>query len=236
MADSKTILSKRWLRRHVKKGPDAALAALHSHRPTHLCPAADTELPPPVANRSNVPASFETLSDVDGIDGDWFMASDVSASSSEDDFDFDDLPSCSSSEEGDSLFPDDNRDFRRDLKAWVVSTNTPISHISSLLSELRKHFPNSNLPKDGRILLSTPTYSEVVSTAGGEMHYFGVANGVLGRMREHTGLTEHQALKLQINVDGLPLFKSSSQQFWPTLGIIEENPTRTPFIINVYCG
>lgn len=38
MADSKKILSKRSLRRHIKKGTDAALAALHPNKPTHFRP------------------------------------------------------------------------------------------------------------------------------------------------------------------------------------------------------
>ena len=43
-------------------------------------------------------------------------------------------------------------------------------------------------------------------------------------------------LHLQINVDGLPLFKSSNEQFWPILGLIEEDPCRIPFVIGLYCG
>ena len=67
------------------------------------------------------------------------------------------------------------------------------------------------------------------------MHYFGVAKGILGRMQEQD-LAKNQTLKLQINVDGLPLFKSSSQQFWPILALIEEDPIRSPFLIGLYCG
>lgn len=135
------------------------------------------------------------------------MASEESASSGEDDFDFEAFSrrsSGSDSEKGSSFFQGEG-DFRHELKEWAISTNTPLSHVSSLLSVLRKHCPNSNLPKDGRTLLSTPTHSEVVSKAGGGMHYFGVAKGVLGRISDHPLLSEHHKLKLQINVDGLPL-------------------------------
>ena len=43
-----------------------------------------------------------------------------------------------------------------------------------------------------------------------------------------------QCLSLQVNIDGLPLFKSASIQFWPILGMIEK--TRMPFIIGLFCG
>jgi hypothetical protein len=231
MAESKIILSKRSLRRHVKRGADAALAALHASGPTYfnLAAGADTLDTPP-----SVPAYTEIENDDESGDGDWVMASEESASSGEDDWEFNDLSSSSSgsdSEEGGSF----QRDLRHELKEWAITTNTPISHISSLLSVLRKHFPDSKLPKDGRTLLSTPTYAEIVPKAGGNMHYFGVAKGILGRMQEQD-LAKNQTLKLQINVDGLPLFKSSSQQFWPILALIEEDPIRSPFLIGLYCG
>jgi hypothetical protein len=36
-------------------------------------------------------------------------------------------------------------------------------------------------------------------------------------------------------VDGLPLFKSSSTEFWPILGLIKESSAK-PFTIGLYCG
>lgn len=41
-------------------------------------------------------------------------------------------------------------------------------------------------------------------------------------------------MKITINVDGLPLSKSSSQQFWPILGLIL--PYDNVFIIGFYYG
>ena len=82
MAESKIILSKRSLRRHVKRGADAALAALHASGPTYfnLAAGADTLDTPP-----SVPAYTEIENDDESGDGDWVMASEESASSGEDD-------------------------------------------------------------------------------------------------------------------------------------------------------
>ncbi|XP_041942160.1 uncharacterized protein LOC121705313 [Alosa sapidissima] len=68
------------------------------------------------------------------------------------------------------------------------------------------------------------------------MHYFGVANGVRARIDDNAILKSTHTLHLQINIDGLPLFKSSNKQFWPILGLIEEDPCRIPFVISLYCG
>lgn len=43
-------------------------------------------------------------------------------------------------------------------------------------------------------------------------------------------------LKLQINVDGLPLFRSSSTQFWPILGFVQNLPNHKPFVIALFAG
>ena len=39
---------------------------------------------------------------------------------------------------------------------------------------------------------------------------------------------------MQVSIDELPLFKSSSGQFWPILGMLQS--LRVPFIIELYCG
>ena len=50
------------------------------------------------------------------------------------------------------------------------------------------------------------------------------------------------AIMLQINIDGLPLFKSSNMQFWPILGRMfhktdtEMKLPKQPFIIGIYAG
>ena len=43
-------------------------------------------------------------------------------------------------------------------------------------------------------------------------------------------------ISLQINIDGLPLYKSSSTQFWPILGRLVKPCITNPFIIGLYLG
>lgn len=43
-------------------------------------------------------------------------------------------------------------------------------------------------------------------------------------------------ISLQINIDGLPIFKSSAGQFWPILGMVDNLSQKDPFEIGVYYG
>lgn len=42
------------------------------------------------------------------------------------------------------------------------------------------------------------------------------------------------SFSLQINIDGLPLFKSKNDQFWPILGKVQNVCDETPFIISMF--
>ena len=44
------------------------------------------------------------------------------------------------------------------------------------------------------------------------------------------------ALELQINVDVLPLFKSSSTVLWPILCLVKWPLPSEPFVVGVFCG
>lgn len=43
-------------------------------------------------------------------------------------------------------------------------------------------------------------------------------------------------LDLQINIDGLPLFKSTRRQFWPILGRFINIDQKEPFIVCIFSG
>lgn len=45
-----------------------------------------------------------------------------------------------------------------------------------------------------------------------------------------------KSIKIQLNIVGLPLFRSSSGQFWPLLGRLENIGKGEPFIIGPFYG
>jgi len=137
---------------------------------------------------------------------------------------------------------DDQGDFEKpalrvQLAQWAVHNNITDTALGELLSILEPY--HSNLPKDSRTLKKTPnTYElkEVNSGNGGNGHYchFGIQYGLIDLLQQHPGLNA-ATLVLQFNVDGLPLFKSSSMDLWPVLCLVRQLSHR-PFVVGLYCG
>ena len=96
---------------------------------------------------------------------------------------------------------------------------------------LRRH--GHRLPKDARTLLQTPTSVQSVFKCGGRYSYFGLESGILKILSQNKCLLGDNSLKLSFNIDGVPLFKSTSIQFWPILCSFH---TFEPFIVALFCG
>ena len=120
----------------------------------------------------------------------------------------------------------------QDLAEWAVKFRIPVSAVGALLEILKPHHPG--LPKDPRTLLHTPTHHFVKDISGGVYSHLGLANG-LSRLVKYT-TTSTACLELQINVDGIPLFKSTNTCLWPILCSVINVNLREPFVAGVFCG
>lgn len=90
------------------------------------------------------------------------------------------------------------------------------------------------LPKDARTLLKTKSVecNSVKEVNPGTYYHFGIGNGII---RHFLDSTSNDEIKLVVGIDGLPISKSSSTQFWPILGYIRSISNHV-FPIGVYCG
>lgn len=96
---------------------------------------------------------------------------------------------------------------------------------------------NLSVPKDCRTLLKTPTFSSsIVNIPPGEYIHFGIEKGILHIMHQSMLSQNLDVLPLMINIDGLPLCKSSNSQFWPILMSIDLTEVSESFIVGVYHG
>ncbi|XP_073729979.1 uncharacterized protein [Misgurnus anguillicaudatus] len=138
--------------------------------------------------------------------------------------------------ETESELEDDPTSLEDDLATWA--TEHKITHVAlnSLLNTLRKH--KLNLPKDSRTLLGTVrSNTEIQEKAGGKYYHFGVLKSIAGVLRQNTDILERiNILELQVNIDGLPLYKSSATQFWPILGTVQNLVNEEPVTIGLFCG
>ena len=114
----------------------------------------------------------------------------------------------------------DDIDFQSQLKAWAINSGCTRAFLNNLLNILSKKHPY--LPKDSRTLLHTPRTVNYYQKGGGSYIYIGIENGIKTCLNI---LTNHfipsDSINLHINIDGLPLHKSKSSQFWPILGTFD---------------
>ena len=68
---------------------------------------------------------------------------------------------------------------------------------------------------------------------GGDYVYLGLLNSVKRIVSENQAAIPEKKINLIVNVDGVPLYKSSGAQFWPILCRVYKLP---PFIVAIYYG
>jgi len=128
----------------------------------------------------------------------------------------------------------------KELRQWVLKHAVKQCAVNDLLRILR---PHHDLPKDSRTLLET-TKSKIPVVCmpdmlgnEGEYVYFGVEKQVRRNLLSTALENQLDKLDLFFNVDGLPISKSSTKQFWPILCAAVVNMKLTkPFVIALFCG
>jgi len=96
-----------------------------------------------------------------------------------------------------------------------------------------------DLPKSATSLLQTKSIENIqvmksLKNTNGSYVYFSIEKRLKGIISyEYT----ENAVRYMFNIDGLPSYNSSSQQFWPNLGlIVHDKYDSNPFIAAVYSG
>jgi len=74
---------------------------------------------------------------------------------------------------------------------------------------------------DSRKLMGTPKTTSTHPVAPGQYSHLGLAWGIVGELNKVAIASIPEVIEIIINIDGLPLAKSSGSQFWPVLGKIK---------------
>ncbi|OXA51727.1 hypothetical protein Fcan01_13034 [Folsomia candida] len=119
------------------------------------------------------------------------------------------------------------------LKSWAFEHSVNHTQLTALLKILKVHDCFSIFPADSRTLIKqldicVPT--EIVPP--GEYVHFGLTPYVRQILQLRPNLT---SLQLQVNIDGLQIYKSCQLAFWPILGYFCGLECK-PFVIGAYCG
>lgn len=149
--------------------------------------------------------------------------------------DFDD-----SSDDADDNTDDKSIDKKllHDLRDWCFQFKIRHNAINALM-EILRHAPHSQfktLPKDARVLLKTPKKTaEIVALSGGSYYHFGLSNILEVFLLHYKSMSlKITEINLLINIDGLPLFKSSPSCFWPIL--LSDDISNQVHIVGLFYG
>lgn len=110
------------------------------------------------------------------------------------------------------------------LREWAIKNNIPNISLGDLLKIFRPSNPETSY--------------NIMKICGGEYFHFGLSESMTKYIKNlPTSFHETDIyLKLQIYIDGLPLFRSSQHQFWPILGMFKNDDSKKPFIIGIFSG
>lgn len=111
----------------------------------------------------------------------------------------------------------ENTNMSQQLQQWAISNNVNNMALSNLLKLLKPHFPN--LPLDARTLLKTPRNTLTRLMDPGEFYYFGLEKQIIKLLQKQYEAFSKPIIscELLVNVDGLPISKSSGSQLYPIL-------------------
>lgn len=133
-------------------------------------------------------------------------------------------------------------DFRAFLAHWAIQNKLVQSVVNDLLTGLRKS-GHPELPSDSRTLFNTPNRIHIQALAGGSYSHYGLERVRKEQLRYRNLLQciadkgTSVTFNININIDGLPLSKSSKSQLWPILGkVVGTHQFVEPFVIGAFHG
>jgi len=133
-----------------------------------------------------------------------------------------------------NLQNDSAENFLHGLREWAITYNVSHESLGKLLSLLKTIPIHSNLPKGSRTLLSTPRKIFSKNVEPGIYAHFGLKFTV-EKLIFKVDVSTLLSIDLLVNIDGLPLSKSSSSQIYPILCSLFKYPYNIS-VIGIYHG
>ena len=145
--------------------------------------------------------------------------------------------SCTDVIDGNSCSDCSKSDTLKDqLTQWYVNNNVSQKCFKELLSVLKPLHPD--LPADPRTFFKHRDF-HIKDVQYGQFVYFGLASGIPNNI--NFDLTGIDTLKLDINCDGIPIYRSKNSAFWPILCSVSNSvPFKPnsilPFVVALFYG
>ncbi|CAH0550731.1 unnamed protein product [Brassicogethes aeneus] len=127
-----------------------------------------------------------------------------------------------------------------ELSRWSIKNHVSqktFNELLHILGQKRCLDEYHSLPLDCRTLVTVHNPNGFyMSTANGRYYHFGLAVGILSVLTANDAVITTEVIDFDINIDGLPLTKSSNSQFWPILGSLSNIFSEKVFVIGLFHG
>lgn len=128
--------------------------------------------------------------------------------------------------------PTPTLNLREKLKQWYIETSPSRKCLEKLLTILQEE--GIDVPLSAAALLGKNNQISIRKVFPGSYCHIGIENQI--KKFEHV-LKNYDKIEVDINIDGIPLFKSSRVQLCPILlKIVNVNEKIKPFPIGIYVG
>lgn len=128
----------------------------------------------------------------------------------------------------------DRISLRQKLILWTVEHKIQHISLTSLLNILKSE--GHDLPCDGRTLMKTPKCTNICQKSGGYYYHHGLKNGIIDVLCQLNNYALQNPILINVNIDGLPIAKSSKSQLWPILAQMFVEGPPIIIIVGVYHG
>ncbi|KYN02771.1 hypothetical protein ALC62_06406 [Cyphomyrmex costatus] len=134
-----------------------------------------------------------------------------------------------------SIEEEKNITLKEKLHAWATEYNIAQRSLTALLHILNEE-GHDELPHDARTLMNTPKETIIRECGTGHYFHYGLETALQQQLKYFTNINNIENIEININIDGLPLAKSSQSQLWPILGQMCNIGITEPFLIGAYHG
>lgn len=105
--------------------------------------------------------------------------------------------------------------FKHSLKLWALNNQVTHRCLNEIIALIKPNY--QFLHNDARTPLKTPrNKANSIKLENCEMVYLGIKDELTAKLA-HTHWEKTNALYLLVNIDGIPIYNSSSIEFWPIL-------------------
>jgi hypothetical protein len=128
----------------------------------------------------------------------------------------------------------DDKHLLQLLRDLVVKRRLRQRTVRDILSIFR--YCSISVPKTSYGLFNRGKTTPILikSINGGEYHHHGIKKALLERNMKN--LSDIDIIKIDIGIDGIPLFSSSNSSMWPILGRTTNTVYKKPFVIGAFVG